>query len=377
LYTTGWIAVTPATAETPDGPNSVRDGDWRLAASDSSLLPGHDAARFRPSRPGGLDRLLVHVDLARWLSPSDRGDRARRGWRAWLPARAGGEIDASPSKLHEIWSFETGERCVLDLLSPDGRSDVDARGWSALPPDAPAVAWFTLHTDALSGDIAKLEGGPLNRLSQLETFLGFPFRAEIADSLAGPGLAALLAWDSDASPRLLLAFDLAHPEKAKRAIDRFTGLGVLSGAISERAYRGTSIASWRSARSRGAPELSAAVDADVLLLSSTRRDLEAALDRRRDPARAARASLLRSRLERLGTGSWKSSNRSTRIVRAWEDLTGSKAWSTPTPDVRAVLRRRKSTWWLESRGNAPAICADATLPALRELARSRLVSEGP
>ncbi len=371
FYRKGWIVVRPAGAALPAGAIIRDEGAWCLVASERSMLPLPEA-RKKPERTrGGRSVLEIEADLGACLEAI--GGASRDG-EALLPRKVVGSIRVDGGRLRERWEITCGDGCILERLDARGTAATDARAWAAVSPTASSVAWFLL--DPLR--LASSEGTPatsgaprlLARLEQMERFLGFPLRKEIASALAGPGVAALEESSGTDAPRLLLALDLAFPERASRALDRVAALGVLSGAMHETTYRGVSIASWAFRGRRGGIEPAAAVDGGLLLLALRRADVADAIDRLR-ASRPSALTGLRAEAASLPTASWKAASRSPSLVAAWERILGLDAPALPNPPGvrRAALRKEGDLWILEGSGAAPALAAEPLIPSLRRLAR--------
>jgi len=214
---------------------------------------------------------------------------------------------------------------------------------------------------------ASQEGDRPDRLDVFERFLGLPLREELASSIAGPAVFALLGAPLGASPKALCVLDLAQVDRARRVLDQIAALGVLTGSVEVSTYRGVRIATWLRAARRAGWEPSAAIEGTTLLLSFRRSDLEDAIDRRRaELSSAGTIPHFKEVLERMGRGSWKSVSRTLFVQRFWEELAGvpmTGLSSTPR-ETRALLRAESSDWILEGEGGAPAVFADPILPCL-------------
>ena len=377
LYRKGWIVVRPAAAADPASSRERGEGTWSLFASDASFLPRPDAARKGPGPPLRRGEIELELDGASWggATAGTRGEL-----ETLLPRRAAGRLLVERGHLRERWEITCGTGCLLDLLDPAGSAGVEARGWAALPDATAAVAWFRLDPGRLA-DAGRAESGAggipaLTRLEQLERFLGIPLRQEMAAALAGPGLAALIETGSASEPRLFLALDLADPERARRALNRIAALGVLSGAIRERPYRGVSIASWASGSRSSGIEPAAAVDGGLLLLALRSADIADAIDRLRAPARRASAGL-RDEIAALPRGAWRAVSRSASLTAEWEKIVGGDAPGTNAEPTRATLRKEGDRWILEGSGSAPSFAADPLLPSIRRLLRATIDRERP
>ncbi len=375
LYRDGWIVVHSGPWEGPAGAPSRQDGPWRLTASDGALLLAPDGVRSAGPAPSGRAGIAARLDLRALLSgPGSRGNAAQLA--RILPRQAEGIVEVHGASVSERWTLDCGGACVLDLLARSGVGRAEAAGWSALPEDPKAVAWCRLDPERLAAwcDAAQEETAPgfLRRLAQLERFLGFPFRSELAGVLAGPVVFGVLDAPEGEPPRALLALDVVSPEKAEKLLGRAAALGVLSGAVTETTYRGVPVASWVTGRRRGSWEPAAAVDGNVLLVASRRKDLEDAIDRRKEASSGGRrAGGPPPSIANLRGGSWRGTCDFPVLWRAWERLLGISATSLPpSPSgVSAVLRAENGRWVLEGSGPAPSFCADPMLPTLRALAR--------
>jgi hypothetical protein len=371
LYRKGWIVVRPGGAALPAEAITRDEGAWRLVASERSMLPSPGARRKVERTRGGGGGLEIEADLGACL---EAVGGASRDWEAILPRTVVGSIRAEGGRLEERWEIACGDACLLEWLDARGTAATDARAWAAVSASASSLAWFLLDPRRLaSPDGAPTTSGtprPLARLEQMERFLGFPLRKEIASALAGPGVAALEESSGNDEPRLLLALDLAFPERASRALDRVAALGVLSGAMHETTYRGVSIASWAFRGRRGGIEPAAAVDGGLLLLALRRADVADAIDRLRS-ARPSPLGGLRAEAASLPAASWKAASRSPSLVAAWERILGLDAPAHPSPPgvCRATLRKEGNLWILEGDGAAPALAAEPLFPSLRRLAR--------
>ncbi len=375
LYRTGWVLVEPDASSSVGPWPQRKEGRWRLVASDASLLPSTHEAPVDDGGSAPAGKVQLRANLGDLLSGALGRKRGRGDLVHLLPSAALGLLQARSGELSERWSFDCRAGCLLDLLDPAGASGVEADGWSALPQDAPAVAWFRLDPRRLrelaSGPPAEGESDLLERLDQLERFLDLPLRAELAASLAGPGVVAVLEPARRGVARPIAALDLAVPERARKAIDRIAALGMLSGSVVETSYRGVSIASWASGRRRSGWEPAAAVDGNFLLLAFHRSDLQDAVDRRRSAALGRTRSPLQGALDGMPRASWKASSRSPFVRRGWEEVAGVPPEEGPSAATatRSWLLRDRGRWVLEGNGASPAIFAEPLVPCLRSLSR--------
>ncbi len=170
---------------------------------------------------------------------------------------------------------------------------------------------------------------------------------------------------------MILAFDLADPERARHALNRIAALGVLSGAIRERPYRGVSIASGAARSRASAIEPAAAVDGGLLILAQRRADVADAIDRLRAPGRRGQVSL-RDETASLPRGAWKGASRSSSLTAEWERSLGGDGSRAPAGLSRAVLRKEREGWILEGSGSVPALAVEPLFPSLRGILRATL-----
>ncbi len=374
LYDAGWALVRPARAPGDPGFPRRREGAFTIVASSSAIL---EAGGERRPEPIALpnDGIVLRVDSADRLASSSRG---RPSWIRHLPHSAVATVRVSGGRLREIWTFDCGGDCLLDLLDPAPQRRSDAEAWTAIPPTAVAVEWLRLSPEGLrswaSGLEAEESDSLLARLRRVERFLGVSLLAEIGEALAGPCVVATLPRGPSGTEPLVV-LDLRSPDRARAVLDRVVAIGLLGGSLVEEPYRGVPIASWPRGRERGGIEPSAAVDGNVLVVALRRDAVADAIDRRRSATGIEPGGPLRREIAALGPGSWKAASRSARLVESWEAALGLPAGPVKaTVDSRGVLSREGRRWVLRGEGTAPAWFADPVFPAVRRLARSlRLV----
>jgi hypothetical protein len=371
LYHKGWVLVQRKGAPAPAGIASRDEGAWTLLASDASLLARETGTTPGPERPIEAGMLRMQIDPSTLLE--DVGATlVRSTLDRLLPAEADGTVRADGNELAERWSFSCPSTCLFDFLDPVNENGVAARGWSAVPDGAEAVVWLHLSPEKLRETRSTPEnddrGGALGQLDQIERFLGLPIREEMASALEGPVVAAAMGDSTDSVPRFLLAVDLASASTARDVLDRAAALGLLTGSVGVKQYRGARVVRW----SLASWEPCAAVDGDVLLLAARPTDLEDALDQRRDRPQGGSSNPLRQELEGLRRGSWKAALRAGKAPLAWETLSGLDRPRRAAPSrVHAVLYRQDGLWVLEGGGDAPAIVADGVSPAIALALRGR------
>ncbi len=368
VYEQGWVVIGPAGELRAEGALRVEGDGWHLVASAPPLLDLRAATSPSAVELPGGGEVRLEADLRALAT------RLRRGPQTLLPIRIAGGLTASRGSVRESWTFSCEGGCFLDALSPEGSRGAPSSGWDAMPEEAVAVAWVRLLPERLesfpSGDSGRSEIA--ERLERIEAFLGLPLRRELARSLTGTAVVALLGEPGEGEPRLLAAFDLLHPQRASRPLDRLAALGLLTESVRVRSYRGVRVTSWSSGSRRGGWEPAVAVDGGVLLLATRRSDLEDALDRRRDGRRGGTEPDLRRRVEALPHGSWKSWSRSSWVLWSWEAIvTGPSSASPSVPGLpcEASLAFDGRSWTLEGGGGGPALGAEFLIPCLRRVLR--------
>jgi hypothetical protein len=365
LYARGWVIVGRPAAMGVDGAGlSLDENSWRWVATDGPLLEGR---RLPVEEAPPPDLGWVRV---RFL-PAEFGRSASEAWRRLAPAlprSALGDLRMSEAAIQERWRLTCGDSCLLDLLSPRAEENVPASGWAALPQSMEALVWFQIEPQRLARALSDPRGSPwpglLRRLDEVERFLDIPLRAELAGALGSHGLLGLVRDPRAGGPGALAALDLRDPHRVRRLLDRIGGLGLLAGAVQVVEYRGTPVLTARIPAGSDEASISAAVDGGVLLVTSLRRDLEEAIDRRRRP-RAGVVPALRTELEALRPGSWKAVGRSASLSALWETAFGVDplpASSPPQPLSWAVLHSEGGDWTLEGGGGTPAWMADPAFP---------------
>jgi len=264
-----------------------------------------------------------------------------------LPTVAHGRIERlDPALVEESWKLGCPDGCALDLLDRDPPPGAPSGAWSVRPPSSLAIAWFAFDAGRLNDPHLGGAGlAPLRAYVEgFEKLLNRPIRSELSAALAGTGIAALEERDAGRPPRVLLALDLARPDRARAVVDLLVSLSVVTGHGEVRRHRDVAVGVLGT-RTRGA---AVAIDGRLLLLSDDPSALTAAIDRRRAVGIAGTPPPSFSSFR----GSWRAER------------------TSPTP-VTATLRREGVWWVLRGRGTAPAVTADPVLAALRALAGGR------
>lgn len=277
-----------------------------------------------------------------------------------LPALATGTI--APDGQHESWVFD-GPCALFDLL--DRR--VVPGGPSPAQNSVPGAPSSLVRAHLLPSRLADPEWGGAafapwrERAGFVEKFLGRPFRAELAEDVAGPAVFALYETSDPNAPEAILAVELRRSDRLSGMLDMLFGLGALAERATVRRYRGVATGAF-SAPSQG-PGLALAVDGPLLLVATSRALLESAIDARRS----------RSRREEIPTSageaeaSWNAVSTSAFVAHGWTRLARLPDPPVALPETTAasLWPEGKSAWRLEGRGAAPAITADPLLPFLR------------
>lgn len=354
LYRGGWLVLAERPVFPADGVQvrSLREA-WAVVGPERFASP---ALTAEPVAAPPRELLWVSI-------PASIDDAGLL--RTLLPIRAEGTVARGAAGLAERWQIRCDGPSLLDLLVERASGPASSKGWSALPEDAQSVGWVRLVPERLTHLERALAAAPevARAADALEAFVGVPARAALADALDGP---ALLAVRAGVVPRMIAAFDLASPAAARTLVERVLAIGALSETVRISRYRGVTIGTWVS-RSGSAPvEPAVAVDGDLLLLGTDRAEVEAAVDRRRDPRPSPRLDEVRRRLDRVDPGAWRAWSRSPFTAEGWERLLGSGA-REPAPPFESVasLRREDDAWVLEGGGTGAAVAADPILPALR------------
>jgi hypothetical protein len=140
-------------------------------------------------------------------------------------------------------------------------------------------------------------------------------------------------------------------------------LGALTERATVRRYRGVPTGSFLS--DSGGPGLALAVDGSVLLVATSRAQLESAIDTRRAGSPPAANSLKRGDF----AASWSAVSASAFVRNGWAHLTRTADdRELPSATTTAALwPDGTSGWRLEGHGPSPAITADPILPFLRSV----------
>jgi hypothetical protein len=328
-------------------------------------------------RSGAVDgdgTVHLDVDVRRLVEPRLRS-LGLAGLAGLLPASAQGTIvfvaepgAALPTELSESWLIP-GPVPALDILDrapPTGDSTLAA---DALPGSPVAVVRARLVASRLADESF---GGPAfavwrDRAQFAEKLFGRPFRAELAEDLAGPAVFALYETANGGGAEAVLAVELRRSDRIAGMLDTLFGLGALTERATIDRYRGVATGSFAS--DSGGPGLALAVDGPVLLIASSRARLESAIDARRSGSGR--------RLDQTGEGeagaSWSAVSASGFAARGWCRLarcTGEPG--PPTAPIVAVLRPEgRFDWRLVGHGPSPAITADPLVPFLATVLAGR------
>jgi hypothetical protein len=361
IYRGGWVLETSAEIAV-DG--AVRRDGGALVASSPSLLAEDAAAAPWPGEPADPGSLRFHARH----DGSFRGAGPRLGplLERWAPREIDGTMRYSSGNVRERFLLTCAGRCILDALDPSGDADLSGPAAAAALPGATSVAAFRLAPSALLDSLegeGSGRGDLLSEIGRLEGFLDLPIRKDLAASLRGPGVAAVLR-DPRAGDAVVVGLELKSPGTARALLDRVAAVGALTGSASLVQYRGVPVVTWSGGRRLHGLEPSAGIDGDLLVLALRPSDLEEVIDRRRD-GRTAPPEALRSDLRALPSGPWKGATRTTTASTSWESLLrGSGAVEEVRIESRAVLYRRSRGWILEGGGRSPAILADGVTPAI-------------
>lgn len=355
IYRRGWLVLSSRSF--PDTPTFMsRHGTWFAAASGTDRLP-RDASE---STEVALSRGAASVA---WAAAAGTTSPAIAGWSRALPARAEGIVD--PRAGRETWAIACDGPCLLDALRVDTFREGADRRWDALPPDPVAVA------EAAFDPAALVRALDIAAIGDVERFLNLPLRRELARALAGRAAIALVEEPAAKSPGALIAvFDLSRTDAARALVERVLALGVLSGELGIEHYRDVMVGSWTHPGGTSQVQPALAIDGDALILATRKRDLLAALDRRRRPR--GEPSAARIALEASGPAAWRGWSRSSFQCTEWLELvTGRRAESALAgAEVTSRLEAREGSWFLESRGDGPAFAAEPVLPAARSVLRT-------
>jgi hypothetical protein len=354
IYRGGWVLGTSAEIAVDA---AVRRRGCALVASSPSLLDEDAAAApwpGGPADPGSLRVRVRHDGTFRGAGPT-LGPLLER----WAPREIDGTTRYSSGNVRERFLLTCAGRCILDALDPSGDADLSGPAAAAALPGATSIAVFRLAPSAILDSL----GGELSEIGRLEGFLDLPIRRDLAASLRGPGVAAVLR-DPSAGDAVVVGLELKSPGTARALLDRIAAVGALTGSASLVQYRGVPVLTWSGGRRLHGLEPSAGIDGDLLVLALRPSDLEEVIDRRRD-GRGAPPDALRSDLRALPSGPWKGATRTTTASTSWESLLrGSGAVEEIPIESRAVLYRRSRGWILEGGGRSPAVLADGVTPAI-------------
>jgi len=360
-------------AQSPDRP--ADDAAITLLEGIPLYRPLLSAKALRSGRVDGDGILHVEVDLRAVVEPR-LAALGFPGASELLPATARGTIaresvagTTSTLGLRESWSFD-GPAAGLDLLDRNPAGPAATLALDAIPGAPSAMVSVRLMPSRLADP--SLGGAALaswiDRANFAEKLLGRPFRAQIAEDLAGPAVFALYEGSDDTQAEAIFAAELRRSDRLVGLLDMLFGLGALTERATVIRYRGVSTGSFVS--TSGGPGLALAVDGTILFVATSRARLESAIDARRA------ISHPRGTLAASGApdASWSAVSASAFVRHGWARL----ARSADEPRQGLIMATTASLrpegasgWRLDGHGPAPAITADPILPFLRSVLERR------